>query len=215
MMRDQLNALEKEVRAVYLAAEDLPVAASLLFLAYHDDPLFQQLFQADKADYEQRLRAAIREELQAFARAEQPLIGIFHDDQLWGVACVVGPDAGQQGGRLWHWRLRMLLTAGYVSTRQLLEKEKRIREAIPHKHYHMLAFLAVHPLQQQHGFGHYLLGAVDTLVAETPDSAGVGVFVTRDQYLPLFQHNGYQTLTPLRFSKITGQLLFKARQTDS
>lgn len=53
-----------EYRAVYLTAEDLRVAASILYNAYHDDPFFvESLFSSDKAAYEQKLRAAIREEL--------------------------------------------------------------------------------------------------------------------------------------------------------
>lgn len=52
----------------YLVAEELKLAASLLYQAYHDDQLLMSLFQSDKADYEKRLRAAIREELAAFGK---------------------------------------------------------------------------------------------------------------------------------------------------
>jgi hypothetical protein len=49
------------IKAIYLAAEDLNIAASILYLAYHDDPLFVDIFQYEKEGYEARLRSAIRE----------------------------------------------------------------------------------------------------------------------------------------------------------
>ena len=55
-----------DIRAAYLSGEDLKLAASLLYQAYHDDPVFVEIFSSDKNDYEQRLRTAIREELSAY-----------------------------------------------------------------------------------------------------------------------------------------------------
>ena len=49
------------IRATYLSAHELKLAASLLYQAYHDDPVFLEIFNSDKEDYEQRLRGAIRE----------------------------------------------------------------------------------------------------------------------------------------------------------
>ena len=42
-----------KVKATYLAAEDLKLAASLLYQAYHDDPVFLEIFNGEKDDYEQ------------------------------------------------------------------------------------------------------------------------------------------------------------------
>ena len=68
------NTLET-LRAVYLTAEDLRVAASILYNAYHDDPYFiEVLGQDDNQQYEQKLRAAIREELNEQWQQEQPLM---------------------------------------------------------------------------------------------------------------------------------------------
>lgn len=58
------------IKAIYLGVDDLKVAASILFNAYVDDPLFSDIFQAEKEGYESRLRSAIREELNAFWVAE-------------------------------------------------------------------------------------------------------------------------------------------------
>lgn len=202
------KAAEQALTVTYLAAEDLKLAASLLYQAYHDDEVFYSLFNGDKPDYEKRLRAAIREELNAFWEAEQPIVGIFAGDSLQGVACVTQPGKSFGPGRYWHWRLKMLLTAGYVSTRQLLEKERLIQAAIPHPEYHMLAFIAVHPRYQQQGLGDLLIRAVNTLVVETENSAGIGVYITRDFYLPLFEQHGFELLSELAVEGVPGKLLF-------
>ena len=54
-MNDTATAADTnvEIRATYLAAEDMKLAASLLYQAYHDDPVFLEIFNGDKEDYEQ------------------------------------------------------------------------------------------------------------------------------------------------------------------
>ncbi|SEA94187.1 GNAT family N-acetyltransferase [Alkalimonas amylolytica] len=198
-----------------LEGQELNIAASILYQSYHDDPLFMTIFQAEKADYEKKLRAAIREELSAFWQSSQTIIGLFQAEQLIGVACLVKANSGLGGHRYWHWRLKMLLTAGYVSTRQLLEKEERIHAAMPAKDYHMLAFIAVSPRHQQLGLGHHLLRAVDQLVDQDSESSGVGVFVTLEKYLPFFGGDAYQTVTELSFNTVQGKLLFRPKQAQT
>ena len=66
---------ETEVKAAYLTASELKLAASLMYQSYHDDPVFVDIFSdgsTDTAEYEQKLRASIREELNAFWQAKQP-----------------------------------------------------------------------------------------------------------------------------------------------
>lgn len=201
-----------QLKAALLGGEDLKLAASLLFQSYHDDPLFTEIFRVSAPGYEARLRSAIREELSTFWQAEQPTIGLFYHEQLLGVACVVGPDSGIGASRLWHWRLKMLLTAGYVSTQQLLQKEQKIHAAMPAKAYHMLAFIAVAPKYQHAGLGHYLMQAVDSLVDEDPESAGIGVFVTLDKYKPFFADDHYEQVSELVFGSVSGCLMFRAKK---
>lgn len=212
-MLAELNTIALDrLKAVLLSADELKLAASLLYQSYYDDPLFMEIFRADKADYEQRLRAAIREELNTFWQAKQPIVGLFQAEQLFGVACVIEPDSGIGSSRLWHWRLKMLLTAGYVSTKQLLEKEQKIHAAMPAQRYHMLAFIAVAPKQQHLGLGHYLIHAVDSIVDKDESSAGIGVFVTLEKYKAFFADDRYQAVTELAFNKVSGTLMFRQRQ---
>ena len=206
-------ALER-LKAVLLTADELKLAASILYQSYHDDPLFMELFRSDKADYEQRLRAAIREELNTFWQAKQPVIGLFNAEQLLGVACVIEPDSGIGASRLWHWRLKMLLTAGYVSTKQLLDKEQKIHAAMPAQRYHMLAFIAVSPRHQHLGLGHYLIHAVDSVVEKDSASEGIGVFVTLEKYKAFFADDHYQPVTQLAFNTVSGTLMFRSRQVN-
>jgi hypothetical protein len=195
-----------------LNAEQLRQANSILYSAYHDDPLFMQIFQSDKPDFEARLRAAIREEIAAFWDKKQPLLGLFYDEQLLGVACLTEPDAGFQGERLWHWRLKMLLTAGYLSSQQMLEKERRVHEAMPATAYHMLAFIARNPAYFHPDAMSHFLKAIDHWVDQQPGSEGVGVFVTLDRYLPFFHQDHYEVVGQLDFRQVSGKLLFRRRQ---
>jgi GNAT superfamily N-acetyltransferase len=199
------------VKAIYLGVDDLKIAASILYNAYVDDPLFLEIFQAEKEGYESRLRSAIREELNAFWVAEQPMIGLFDAERLIAVACLTAPDAAFGAGRYWHWRLRMLLTAGLFGTKQMLEKEEKVRTLVPAENFHMLSFIAVHPDYQDHGLGHILLGAIDSVVEEDAKSAGVAVFVTIEKHKSFFGDDRYSVVGDLSLSHVKGSVMFRAK----
>ncbi|WP_269517589.1 GNAT family N-acetyltransferase [Alteromonas sp. BMJM2] len=199
------------VKAIYLGVDDLKIAASILYNAYVDDPLFLDIFQAEKEGYDSRLRSAIREELNAFWVAEQPMIGLFDAERLIAVACLTAPDAAFGAGRYWHWRLRMLLTAGLFGTKQMLEKEEKVRTLVPAENFHMLSFIAVHPDYQEHGLGHILLGAIDSVVEDDAKSAGVAVFVTIDKHKSFFGDDKYSVVGNLSLSHVNGSVMFRAK----
>lgn len=198
-------------RLQYLVAEDIRVAASLLYQAYRDDPVLCTIFRVQEDGYEQRLRSAIREELNVFCQYQQPMIGYYVGDTLEGVVCLTQPEAGFGPGRLWHWRLRMLLTAGYLSTRQMVEKERIIQQAVPFTHYYLLSFIAVHPRYQHQGLGHLLLKAVGTVLHADSEAEGVAVLATRPQYVEFFSREGYESIARLDSDPVQGELMIFQR----
>jgi ribosomal protein S18 acetylase RimI-like enzyme len=204
---------EVNIRATYLAAHELKLAASLLYQAYHDDPVFLDIFNSSKEDYEQRLRGAIREELNAFWQAKQPMIGLYLGETMVGVACINSPDETLTSERFWHWRLKMLLNAGYFSTKQMMQKEQTVLAAVPLKVFHFLSFIAVHPLHQQHGFGHYLMAAVNTVLDEHPNSEGVAVYATSGKFKEFFNNVDYQTVEEVKVGNVCGAVMVHYRDS--
>ncbi|AXR05660.1 GNAT family N-acetyltransferase [Salinimonas sediminis] len=202
------------VQATYLQADDLNVAASIAYNAYHNDALFEHIFQAEREGYESRLRQAIKQELTACWDAEQILLGLFEGTRLLAVTCITKPNQGFVPGRMWHWRLKMMLTAGLFSTRQFVEKEERIRALIPAESFHMISLIGVHPDYQHIGLGHVLMGAIDTIVAQSEESQGVGVFATVPAYRYFFEDGGYSKVTSLQIAGVEGDVLYKKRSSD-
>jgi len=212
MSDNVVTASELDVRATYLSAEDLKLAASLLFQAYHDDPVFLEIFNSNKEGYEQRLRSSIREELMSFWQAKQPMIGLYLGESMVGVACLNSPDDSLGSERFWHWRLKMLLSAGYFSTKQMIEKEKKVIAAVPLAKFHMLSFIAIHPLHQHHGFGQYLMSAVNTVLEEHGGSEGVAVYATSGKFKHFFEEMDYQFVTEVTVGKVSGALMVHYRE---
>jgi GNAT superfamily N-acetyltransferase len=211
-LKEEQVAVVANIKAVYLIAEDLKIAASILYLAYHDDPLFVDIFQYEKEGYESRLRSAIREELNAFWLAKQPMVGLFDGDRLVAVACLVSPDSELGPNRFWHWRLKMLLTTGYFGTKQMVEKETKVRERLPAEHFHMLSLIGVHPDHQAHGLGHVLMSAIEGIMLEEPNSQGVGIYVTLPKCLSFFEDGHYNLVEELDLGNIKGYLMFRPRE---
>jgi len=198
----------------YLASEDISTAASLIYQAYHDDPVLQNMLsysEDGKSVYEKKLRSLIREELSSFWQEKQPLIGLYRNDKLKGVACVFESNSQLQAQRYWHWRLKLMLSAGYLQTNQLIEKEQTIRDALKEQgNYYFLAFIAVDPRFHGQGFGRYLLRGLDDLVKSNKESTGIAVFVTRKEHKVLFKTEGFTSFKQLTFSRVDGELLFKS-----
>lgn len=197
-----------DIRATYLSAEELKLAASLLFQAYLDDPVFLDIFKHNKEGYEQRLRASIREELTVFWEAEQPIIGLYLGESLIGVACLNSPDEqGIASKRFWHWHLKMLLGAGYSGTKQLLENEQKITAAVPLTSFYLLSFFAIHPLHQHRGYGQYLISAVNSILEEHTDTEGVAVYATSEKLNSFFAKAQYQYVEEVTVNHVTGALM--------
>ncbi|QWF31733.1 GNAT family N-acetyltransferase [Pseudoalteromonas sp. SiA1] len=197
----------------HIAPEDISTAASLIYQAYQNDPILQTLLgynEKSSLDYEKKLRALIREELSSFWQEKQPLIGLYRNDKLKAVACVFESSSQLQAERYWHWRLKLMLSAGYLQTNQLIEKEKTIRDALkPQGNYYFLAFIAVDPHFHGQGFGRQLLKGLDGLLHDNPESSGIAVFVTRDEHTQFFKSQGFEHFKQLTFNRVKGELLFK------
>ncbi|MCG9963747.1 MAG: GNAT family N-acetyltransferase [Shewanella sp.] len=208
------NTLD-EYRAVYLTAEDLRLAASILYNAYHDDPFFvDALSSSDKFAYEQKLRAAIREELNTLWQQKQALIGLFDGTHLVGVACVVTQEVPLGEGRYWHWRLKMLLGTGWQSTQAMMKKESTILELLPNQRCGVLQFIALAPNEQGKGLGHQLVQAAVSWCDEQPNLEGIGVFTTQEAHTHLFKQHDFVSLGELVIGSVTGQLLFYTGKHD-
>lgn len=205
--------LDFEVK--YLSASDLKVAASILYNAYFDDPLFCHIFKKDDEGYEVRLRGAIREELNTYWEAKQPLLGVYKNGSLVAATCLINPDPEFGNSRYWHWRLKMLLTAGFLGTQQFLEKEKLVRAHLPAQKCHMISFIGVHPSMQDQGIGRILIAAINEVVDAVEDSEGVGVFVTIEKCLSFFNDSGFELIEKLKTANIKGQILYKKKRASN
>ncbi|ACA87564.1 GNAT family N-acetyltransferase [Shewanella woodyi] len=203
------SAVSQAYRAVYLTAEDLRVAASILYNAYHDDPFFiDSLYAGDMSMYEQKLRGAIREELNELWQQEQALIGLFDADRMVGVACIVTQQVPLGESRYWHWRLKMLISTGWQSTQALIKKESSLLEHLPSPHCGILQFIAVSPTEQGKGLGAQLVQAALSWCDEQPELDGIGVFASDQNHALLFSQHGFTLLEQLSIGKVEGELLF-------
>jgi N-acetylglutamate synthase-like GNAT family acetyltransferase len=95
----------------------------------------------------------------------------------------------------------------------MIEKEKIVLAAVPLKKFHMLSFIAIHPLHQHHGFGHYLMAAVNTNLDEHKESEGVAVDATSKKYKAFFKNVNYQFIEEVEVGNVSGSLMVYYRET--
>ncbi|GLP96733.1 GNAT family N-acetyltransferase [Paraferrimonas sedimenticola] len=204
-------ALDASYRAAYLTPEDFRVAASLLFSAYQDDPGYKQaLGDEDQSVFEKRLRSAIREELSELWTEEQPLIGLFEQDKLVAMAGLALNKFPLGDQRYWHWRLKMMLVAGWNSTQALIEKEQVIRGWLPEGEQAMLQFVAVAKHRQRQGIGRALLEVVEQWRSEQEKPTGLVVFAPDEHQQAFFKSMGFSLHKQVDLPDMQGQLLISA-----
>lgn len=191
-----------------LTADDLKLAANVLFTAYFHDPLFTSVFRASEEGYEMRLRTAIQQELTVFFKTGQLVMGLFSGNCLLAVACLIRPNTELRPERSWHWRLNMVLTVGTFTTRQLIVAEQAVRAGVHHERYYLLSMIGVNPHYQGKGLGKRLMSTVLSLVSGSPESSGIALSVRLPAYRAFFEKQGFALQQQMISGAISGDVMF-------
>lgn len=194
---------------VRLDISALNEARSILYDAYRDEPTFRYLFNHRKPGYKQRVRATIRELVDLYFDLEQEAVGVMVNDTLVAVAFIGDPDLRLDLAEQFSWKIRMMLTAGYASTRRYLSYHKRIRAMLPQPLAHQLPLMGVNPKYQNRGYGRLLLNAVQRLCADNPRGSGLVLDTGNNQYLPFYESEGFRSLGKIRLGGLEDHILFR------
>lgn len=207
---DNKNNARSEPQVVRLDETAFNEARSILFQAYRHEPTFQYLFDHRRPGYEKRVRATIRELVTLYFDLGQDAIGVMDEDTLVAVAFIGRPELRLNLAEQLSWRLRMVLTAGFASTRRYLDYHEKIRQMLPGEGTFHLPLMGVHPKYQNRGFGRLLLGSVERLCAERPGCHGLVLDTGNSRYLPFYESEGFQSLGTLRLGDYEDFVLFRA-----
>ncbi len=147
---------------------------SLFYHAYRHEPTFAYLMDAQRAGYDQRVRACVREMVERHLGEELPAIGLFIDDRLVAAALITPPQRRLDITESWSWRLRMLFSVGLAATRRYLDYHRAVQACLPVGPHHQLPMLGVHPEYQGRQIGEQLLAVGAALVRRGLRFAGAG-----------------------------------------
>ena len=184
-------------------------AISILVHAYRDEPTFRYLFNHRKPGYQQRVRATVRELIDLYFELNQEAIGILADDTLVAVAFVGEPELRLNLGDQISWRIRMVLTAGFASTRRYIDYHEKIKALLPQPQAHQLPLMGVNPAYQNKGYGRMLLKSVEALCAENSRGSGLVLDTGSRQYLPFYESEGFRSIGTVRLGDFEDHILFR------
>lgn len=205
---EKQNKIEPVV--VRLDETAISEAKSILFQAYRHDPTFQYLFNKKRSGYDQRVRATIRELTNLYVELNQDAIGIMVKNTLVGVAFIGDPALRLDLANQFSWRVRMVLTAGFASTRRYLDYHKQIKAMLPGANAHQLPLLGVHPHYQHLGLGRLLLETViEQLRAESPRGSGLVLDTGNSRYLHFYESMGFRSLGKIQLGDQEDHILFR------
>jgi GNAT superfamily N-acetyltransferase len=184
-------------------------AISILVNAYRDEPTYQYLFNHRKPGYQQRVRATIRELIDLYFELNQEAIGILVDDTLVAVAFIGEPELRLNLNDQISWRIRMVLTAGFASTRRYIDYHERIRALLPQQQTHQLPLMGVNPAYQTRGYGRLLLKTVETMCADNPRGTGLVLDTGNNHYLPFYESEGFRSIGTVRLGGFEDHILYR------
>ena len=206
---DNTNNEVREPSLVRLDETALSEARSILFQAYRHEPTFQYLFDHRKPGYDKRVRATIRELLDLYFGLNQEAIGVMADNTLVAVAFIGEPELRLNLADQFSWRLRMIMTAGFASTRRYLDYHEKIRTMLPDGGTFQLPLMGVHPKYQNRGYGRMLLSAVEKVCSENPRGNGLVLDTGNSRYLPFYESEGFRSLGTIRLGDYEDFVLFR------
>lgn len=206
---------ESDPVIVRLDISALNEARSILYDAYRDEPTFQYLFNHRKPGYKQRVRATVRELVDLYFELNQESVGVMVNDTLVAVAFIGDPDLRLNLANQFSWRIRMVLTAGFASTRRYLHYHERIRAILPQPLAHQLPLMGVNPKYQNRGYGRLLLQAVQRLCEDNPRGTGLVLDTGNSRYLPFYESEGFRSLGKIRVGGFEDHILFREIHPDA
>ncbi|PCM45906.1 GNAT family N-acetyltransferase [Marinobacter sp. ANT_B65] len=207
MNNDNKNKPESVIVRLDISA--LNEARSILYDAYRNEPTFQYLFNHRKPGYNQRVRATLRELVDLYFELEQEAIGVMAGDTLVAVAFIGDPDLRLNLADQLSWRIRMVLTAGFASTRRYLDYHEKLRAMLPQPLTHQLPLMGVNPKYQNRGYGRLMLNAVQRLCADNPRGIGLVLDTGNSRYLPFYESEGFRSLGKIRLGGFEDHVLFR------
>lgn len=183
-------------------------ARSLLFQAYRHEPSFAWLFNAQRAGYEHRVRATMRELVKQHFLQDLPGLGLFIDDRMVAVALIAPPQRRLGITESWAWRIRMVMSTGLSCTRRYLEYYNSVLACLPTDAVHVLPLLGVLPEYQGHHLGEQLLEALHDWCAEDENSAGIVLDTGNPHYLEFYKRQGYEEIGEIAVGPILEHVFF-------
>ena len=207
MSTDSDNKPEPVIVRLDISA--LNEARSILYDAYRNEPTFQYLFNHRKPGYSQRVRATVRELVDLYFALDQEAVGVMVDDSLVAVAFIGDPDLRLNLADQLSWKIRMVLTAGFASTRRYLDYHEKIRAMLPQPLAHQLPLMGVNPKYQNRGYGRHLLKAVQRLCEDNPRGTGLVLDTGNSRYLPFYESEGFRSLVKIRLGGFEDHILFR------
>ncbi|MDE1166632.1 MAG: GNAT family N-acetyltransferase [Pseudomonas sp.] len=197
-----------DAKVVMLDAGYASEARSLLYHAYRHEPTFAHLFEAQRAGYEQRVRATVRELMKQHFIQDLPGIGLLVDDRLVGMALIAPPQRRLGVTESWTWRLRMVMSAGFKCTRRYLDYHEAVLACVPGDAVHMLPLIGIHPQFQGHHYGEQLLTAVHNWCAQDSGSEGVVLDTGNPHYLEFYKRQGYVEIGEVAVGPVVEHVFF-------
>lgn len=206
MQDSQLNSEDQACRIIELDGSWKREARSLLFDAYRDCPIYQQLFASEHPGFNERLRSGLREMCRVYFDGTDPILGLLVDERLAGVAVLCSPGSKLLPS-VFSWRWKMILTAGINSTERISNYHKSVATHLEGNY--QIPLIGIQPGYQHHGYGSRLLDAIHQRVEADTTARGCLLDTANPDFIDFYLNKGYQVVDTLAVGDVEEKVLFR------
>ena len=166
-------------------------ALNILCAAFHDYPVPRFVIGERASDYDGRLRQLINFFVEARLTRNIPLIGLYHQGDLLGVAVVSPPNEVAAPPELAKCQAQTERRLGREAMARFERYEQACQATDPGHVAHYLGMIGVHPDVHRRGLGSQLIDAVKARARSDPNSTGVTLNTELETNLPFYERMGF------------------------
>jgi ribosomal protein S18 acetylase RimI-like enzyme len=185
----------------------------LLVSAFREDPTLAWIFLRDEPGYEERLRGYFREGHRWHAQQGHPIQAGLRDGRLVGLAYAMLPEIETTAESVSQLESDLTRACGQRAADRFARYNRAVEAAAPPGRFHILSVLGVLPEERRRGVGGALVGWVNGLCDEDPES--LGVLLDTASPPGFYERLGFGRIGEVVLGELRQALLLRPRQTRS
>lgn len=180
--------MELEIKP--LRKTELDMAVAVLVETFADDKGMMALIQKEEARYRQKLGSWFKATLKMLFKSSQPLWGVYHKEELLGLAVLSNASFKPAPFVLVQWTWAVFISCGFTTVKRTMLHDQSRQKYFTAKNQLILEFVALEPHYQGRGIGKLLLKKIQDHSLKVNKS--IWLETSKPENVKIFEKSGFK-----------------------